>query len=89
MEIVLSRKGKANGLCPLYFNGAVNQFRELPLPDNEDAINRVYKYIDDIRAYKKKPEVGKLFFIYKLNNIINKLKFKQNGKNCSNSWLKW
>ena len=89
MEIVLSRKGKANGLCPLYFNGAVNQFRELPLPDNEDAINRIYHYIDDLRNYKKKPDVGKLFFIYKLNNIINKLKFKQNGKNCSNSWFKW
>lgn len=34
MEIVLARKGRANGLCPLYFNGAVNLYKEMPLPND-------------------------------------------------------
>jgi hypothetical protein len=52
MEIVLARKGKANGLCPLYFNGAINQYQELPLP-NTSELNTVYKYIEDKRKVNR------------------------------------
>lgn len=44
LEIVLARKGRANGLCPLLFNGAINQYNELPLP-SEPEIKQVYQYI--------------------------------------------
>ena len=43
LEIVLARKGRANGLCPLFFNGAVNQYAELPLPGSEE-IDKIYDY---------------------------------------------
>lgn len=52
MEIVLARKGKANGLCPLYFNGAINQYQELPLP-NSPELNTIYKYIEDKRKVNR------------------------------------
>ena len=52
MEIVLARKGKANGLCPLYFNGAINQYQELPLP-NTPELNTVYRYIEDKRKVNR------------------------------------
>ena len=52
MEIVLARKGKANGLCPLYFNGAINQYQELPLP-NTPELNNVYKYIETKRKVNR------------------------------------
>lgn len=29
MEIVINRNGNANGICPLFFDGAINNYREL------------------------------------------------------------
>jgi hypothetical protein len=39
IEIVLNRNGRANGLCPLLFNGAINKFEELPLPNTPELSN--------------------------------------------------
>lgn len=47
LEIVLARKGRANGLCPMFFNGAVNQYSELPLP-NSPEMNSVYQYVNTL-----------------------------------------
>jgi hypothetical protein len=47
LEIVLARKGRANGLCPMFFNGAVNQYSELPLP-NTPEMNQVYQYVNTL-----------------------------------------
>lgn len=63
MEIVLARKGKANGLCPLYFNGAINRYEELPLPNTAE-LNNVYDFI----KRKNKPTV---------NNILRGKNFKR------------
>ena len=41
MEIILSRDGGAGTICPLYFDGAVNYFKELPRPNEKEAINSV------------------------------------------------
>jgi hypothetical protein len=49
MEIVLNRSGQSNGLCPLYFDGAINLFNELPLPSDTQAIGRVYSHIKELR----------------------------------------
>jgi hypothetical protein len=70
LEIVLNRNGRANGLCPVLFDGAINAFKELPLP-NDPHINSVYQGI------KNKQN---LFFIYK-----QKVKRKLNGKHLFNS----
>lgn len=47
LEIVLARKGRAHGLCPMFFNGAVNQYSELPRPNSPD-IGRVYQYVQSL-----------------------------------------
>ena len=48
VEIVLARKGRSNGICPLYFNGAINQYYELPLPNSKEMEN-IYKNINNER----------------------------------------
>lgn len=53
LEVVLSRKGKANGLCPLFFNGSVNEYQELPRPDDKLSLEKVYRYLDEIRGVKR------------------------------------
>jgi hypothetical protein len=41
LEVVLNRNGRANGLCPLLFDGAINAFKELPKP-NDPKIIEIY-----------------------------------------------
>lgn len=48
MEVVVNRDGNANGLCPLYFEGSINNFKELP-PPNSSKLNELYTYLDNIR----------------------------------------
>lgn len=45
MEIVLNRNGNANGICPLIFNGALNQFTEAPLPTETSALTRAFNWL--------------------------------------------
>lgn len=49
MEILASRHGGGGTICPLLFDGAVNYFKELPLPDNKDKIDLVYKYLKTLK----------------------------------------
>lgn len=57
LEVVLARKGKANGLCPLYFNGAINEYKELPRPDDVENITKVYQYIKNNNVKKQKSSI--------------------------------
>lgn len=74
MEIIDDRDNGAGGLvCPLYFDGAVGVFEELPRADDKEAIQGVYNFLNRMRGntlmtvYKNKT---KRFFI----NL-----FKKNG----------
>jgi len=45
LEVLASREGGGGIISPLYFDGAVNYFKELPKPDNVKAIEGVYEYM--------------------------------------------
>jgi hypothetical protein len=45
LEILANREGLSNSTCPLYFDGAVNYFSELPLPTDIKGITQVREYI--------------------------------------------
>lgn len=47
------------GLCPLFFDGAVCQFEELPKPDNKNELAKIYNYLKHIRGI-----TSKSFFSY-------------------------
>jgi hypothetical protein len=53
LEVCVNREGDQNGLCPLYFNGAVNYFEELPLP-TDPAINKFYEKVRTVNLLIKK-----------------------------------
>lgn len=55
VEIVLAREGRANALCPLYFDGRINSFIELPLPDQ---MEKAYQWVFTQRK-------NKLFLMFK------------------------
>lgn len=48
MNIMKSRDGIANKKLPLFFNGAVDFFKELPKSDDMDGIRKVYEYINQL-----------------------------------------
>lgn len=68
LEVCINRDGEMGGLCPLFFDGAVCQFTELPKPDNKEELNKVYKYLESIH----KPKVKVFFSFTNLKNKINK-----------------
>lgn len=49
LEVLASRHGGGGTICPLLFDGAVNFFKELPLPDDKVKIDVVYKYLKTIQ----------------------------------------
>lgn len=52
LEILANRQGGAGTICPLYFDGAVNFFKELPKPNDPPNLSKVYGIIKQIRTKK-------------------------------------
>lgn len=49
LEILGGREGGGGTICPLYFDGAVNYFKELPLPNDIQTLQKVKTIIKKIR----------------------------------------
>lgn len=64
LEVVLNRSGESNVLCPLFFNGAINYYKELPKPSDSIKLERVYRNVQN------KIKVTMLSFVNKINNIF-------------------
>ena len=64
LEVILNRGGTMGGITALYFNGAVCEFQQLPLPTEKDKIDKWYDFLDRKRR--------KSFFI----KVLKKLKVK-------------
>ena len=50
MSILMDRDGEANKKLPLFFNGATDFFRELPLSSDIDQIRIVREYVNSLRS---------------------------------------
>lgn len=48
MEIIANRDGASGILTPLFFDGMTCNFTELPRPDDNDGLQKVYDYINQI-----------------------------------------
>jgi hypothetical protein len=70
-EILVSRDGEMGGVCPLFFDGAVCQFEELPKPDDKEAINKIYSYLRQIRG-----NTNKSFFSFGIRKNNSGLQIK-------------
>lgn len=78
LEIVLNRNGEANTLCPLYFDGAINRFEELPSVDNKVALDKCINYVKQLEA-KEKEEFDKIK--NNINNNVSPILFINSVKN--------
>lgn len=46
LEVVINREGESNNIVALYFDGATNYFRELPLPTQTVELQNIISYIN-------------------------------------------
>ena len=53
LEILGGREGGGGTICPLYFDGAVNYFKELPHSDNKEDLNKVCEFMKNIKNNEK------------------------------------
>lgn len=74
LEVIVNRDGEMGGLCPLFFDGAVCQFNELPRPDDERELQKVYNYLDKIRNTNSTSKTFFIFGIRKVNKRLHILK---------------
>ena len=74
LEVVVNRNGEMGGILPLFFDGAICDFKELPKPDDKTEIQKIYNYcrhLDSIKQPRK--TVPSLLNVIerKVKNIIN------------------
>lgn len=53
LEVIVNRDGEMGGMIALYFDGAVCSFKELPSPEDKRELERVYRYLKEIRTVNK------------------------------------
>lgn len=58
LEVMVNRDGESNNVAPLYVDGAVTYFNELPKPTDAHAMKNIYSFIE------KTMSVSKSFFIW-------------------------
>lgn len=70
LEIVLNRSGESNAICPLYFNGAINYYKELPKPSDSLELERVYRQIENKKNNKQIKVTMLSFIVTKMSNLF-------------------
>lgn len=58
LEVIVNRNGEMGGILPLWFDGAVCDFRELPKSDNKNALAQVYSDCKYLEATGKYPSLS-------------------------------
>lgn len=74
MYVIVNRNGEMGGVCPLFFDGAVCNFEELPLPTDPN-IGKTYfrvSKLKEIRRSKKIYNVKSLGLV-----VLNKMKWRK------------
>lgn len=69
LEVLVNRDGEMGGLCPVFFDGAVSSFVELPRPEDTIELNKIYKYLESLHN-----KTSKSFFIISLNKLTKLIK---------------
>lgn len=64
LEVLVNRGGSPGGLVALYFDGAVNYFKELPRPEEKEALKQIYDFL--VESRKRKPIRAFIAFMKKL-----------------------
>lgn len=59
INVIANRDGETGGICPLFFDGAVCDFEELPRPDDPE-INKYYDKAAQLKSWKQQKKLQQL-----------------------------
>ena len=76
LYVLRGRDGEQGGVCPLFFDGAVCDFEELPRPDDVNALSVYYTKTQTLKSYRQQKKFSALTLI----NFIKNITRKQNKK---------
>ena len=63
LYVLRGRDGEMGGVCPLFFDGATCDFKELPRPDDINEMNKIYAKVKDLKTKKQQKKVQSLLFV--------------------------
>lgn len=69
--VLANRDGEMGGVCPLFFDGAVCNFEELPKPTDVHAMQPYYQKAKDFRTERQKIKVKQLTLLMFFKRIID------------------
>lgn len=70
MSVIANRNGEMGGECPLFFDGAVCNFEELPRPDDINAVSSYYAKAMNLRSYKQRQKFTALALLTLIGKIV-------------------
>ena len=62
LYVLRGRDGEMGGVCPLFFDGATCDFKELPRPDDINEMNKIYAKVKDLKTRKQQKKTQSLLF---------------------------
>lgn len=84
LYVLANRNGEMGGICPLFFDGAVCNFEELPKPDDINSITHFYVRAQNLKSYRQQRKLSALTLIMLINKQFKNK--KQDGKHNSHLW---
>lgn len=87
LELIAGREGGGGTICPLYFDGAVNYFAELPKHDDTANILKIKQIINKIRSVNNNTEQALLSYDKKIKNNVIKLIIKKINRRWQKYWF--
>lgn len=60
LYVLANRNGEMGGVCPLFFDGAVCDFEELPRPDEVDKLAKFYNKAKTLKSYRQQKKYSSL-----------------------------
>ena len=82
LEVIVNRNGEMGGMIPLWFDGAVCDFKEMPQADNKAAMNSVYAICKSLATTGKYPvqtvkKTAPVLLLSMCNNIKHIINFNK------------
>lgn len=63
LYVIANRNGEMGGVCPLFFDGAVCNFEELPKPDDVNAVSKYYNAANNLKSYRQNKKLSSLILL--------------------------
>lgn len=63
MYVLANRNGEMGGICPLFFDGSVCHFEELPRPDDVNALSAYYSRAQNLKSFRQTKKKSSLMLL--------------------------